>query len=101
MRPHFLAFRRTLPGGMIVLVSLAIDTEGVVHGMLQVERRLDPTRQLFDTAPIVARAEGTSKDDVLKKLRTLAENDAELAAKLAEWEALHPSHRKPGESYRP
>lgn len=101
MRPHFLAFRRTLPGGMIVLVSLAIDKEGVVHGMLQVERRLDPTRQLFDTAPVVARAEGRSKDDVLKKLRALAENDAELSAKLAEWEAAHPSHRKPGEPYRP
>ena len=68
MRPHFLAFRRTLPGGMIVLVSLAIDKEGVVHGMLQVERRLDPSRQLFDTAPVVARASGKSKDDVLKKL---------------------------------
>jgi hypothetical protein len=100
MRPHFLAFRRTLPGGMIVLVSLAIDKEGVVHGMLQVERRLDPSRQLFDTAPVVARASGKSKDDVLKKLRTLAENDAELAVQLATWEAAHPPARKPGEPYR-
>ena len=99
MRPHFLAFRRTLPGGMIVLVSLEIDTEGIVHGMLQVERRVDPTRQLFDTAPVVARATGRSKDDVLKKLRALAENDAELAAQIAAWEAAHPSNREPGESY--
>ena len=101
MRPHFLAFRRTLPGGMIVLVSLAIDPEGTVHGVLQVERRLDPRRQLFDTAPVVARATGTSKDDVLRKLRTLAENDADLAARLAEWEAAHPSKRPPGERYQP
>ena len=100
MRPHFLAFRRTLPGGMIVLVSLAIDKEGMVHGVLQVERRLDPSRQLFDTAPVVARATGRSKDDVLRKLRTLAENDAELAVKLAEWEAAHPPARKPGEPHR-
>ena len=100
MRPHFLAFRRTLPGGMIVLVSLEIDTEGVVHGRLQVERRLDPTRQLFDTAPVVARASGKSKDDVLKKLRTLAENDAELAVEIAAWEAAHPSRRKAGEKYQ-
>jgi hypothetical protein len=99
MRPHFLAFRRTLPGGMIVLVSLAIDTEGMVHGVLQVERRLDPSRQLFDTAPVMARATGRSKDDVLRKLRTLAENDAELAVKLAEWEAAHPSGRAPGEPH--
>jgi hypothetical protein len=97
MRPHFLAFRRTLPGGMIVLVSLEIDTEGVVHGILQVERRLDPSRQLFDTAPVVARTSGRSKDDVLKKLRTLAENDAELAIEIAAWEAAHPSQRKSGE----
>ena len=101
MRPHFLAFRRTLPGGMIVLVSLAIDTEGTVHGELQVERRLDPKRQLFDTAPVVARATGKSKDDVLRRLRTLAENDAELAQKLAEWEAAHPSTRTPGDRYAP
>jgi len=90
MRPHYLAFRRTLPGGMIVLVSLEIDPEGVVHGMLQVERRVDPSRQLFDTA-----------HEVLKKLRTLAENDAELAVELARWEAAHPSQRRPGERFRP
>lgn len=100
MRPHFLAFRRTLPDGMIVLVSLEIDTEGVVHGMLQVERRLDPARQLFDTAPVVARANGRSKDEVLKRLRALAENDAELAVQLARWEAAHPSRRTPGERYQ-
>ena len=101
MRPYFLAFRRTLPGGMIVLVSLEIDTEGVVHGMLQVERRLDPSRQLFDTAPVVSRASDRSKDEVLKRLRTLAENDAELAVQLANWEAAHPSSRPAGERYRP
>jgi hypothetical protein len=101
MRPHFLAFRRTLPGGMIVLVSLEIDNEGVVHGRLQVERRLDPARQLFDTAPVVARATGRSKDEVLKRLRELAENDAELSAELSRWEAAHPSSRPPGQSYRP
>ena len=94
MRPHFLAFRRTLPGGMIVLVSLEIDAEGV-------ERRVDPSRQLFDTAPVVARASGPSKDDVLRKLRALAENDAELAVEIAAWERAHPSHRKPGERYQP
>ena len=101
MRPHYLAFRRTLPGGMIVLVSLEIDPEGVVHGMLQVERRVDPSRQLFDTAPVVARTNGKSKDEVLKKLRTLAENDAELAVELGRWEAAHPSQRPPGERFRP
>jgi hypothetical protein len=100
MRPHFLAFRRTLPGGMIVLVSLEIDAEGVVHGELQVERRRDPTRQLFDTAPVVARASGDSKDDVLRQLRALAENDAELAKQIAAWETEHPSEpRKAGEKY--
>lgn len=100
MRPHFLAFRRTLPGGMIVLVSLEVDADGTVHGMLQVERRVDPTRQLFATAPIVARASGATKDEVLRKLRALAENDAELAEQIAAWEAAHPSIRKPGEPYQ-
>lgn len=82
-----------------MLVSLEVDAEGTVHGMLQVERRLDPTRQLFATAPVVARASGPTKDDVLRQLRALAENDAELAAELAAWEAAHPSDRKPGEKF--
>ena len=101
MRPHYLAFRRTLPSGMIVFVSLEIDTEGVVHGRLQVERRVDPARQLFDTAPVVARASGANKDEVLKRLRALAENDAELARDLGAWESAHPSNRGPGERYAP
>jgi hypothetical protein len=85
---------------MIVLVSLEIDNDGVVQGMLQVERRLDPARQLFATAPVVARASGASKDDVLRQLRTLAESDAELAVQIAAWEKAHPSEpRKPGEQY--
>jgi hypothetical protein len=96
MRPHFLAFRRTLPGGVIVLVSLEMVGEGVVHGVLQVERRKDPARQLFATAPVVAEASGSSKDDVLRKLRTLAENDEDLAAHLAAWELEHPSPLRDG-----
>lgn len=95
MRPHFLAFRRTLPGGMIVLVSLEMVSESVVHGILQVERRADPARQLFDTAPIIAHATGTSKDDVLRQLRALADDDAELAAQIAAWEAEHPPQGRP------
>jgi hypothetical protein len=91
MRPHFLAFRRVLPGGMIVLVSLEMEAGGTVHGILQVERRTDPQRQLFATAPIVAQATGTSKDDVLRQLRALAEDDSELSAHLAAWEKAHPS----------
>ena len=34
MRPHFLAFRRVLPGGMICLVSLAVAEDGQVRGLL-------------------------------------------------------------------
>lgn len=76
---------------MIVLVSLETDAESVVHGVLQVERRVDPARQLFSTAPVVARASGPTKDDVLRQLRALAENDAELSVQIAAWEAAHPS----------
>jgi hypothetical protein len=84
---------------MIVLVSLEADKDGMVHGVLQVERRVDPARQQLATAPILARASGRSKDDVLRQLRALAENDSELATQIAAWEAAHPSHRKPGERY--
>ena len=91
MRPHFLAFRRVLPGGMIVLVSLDVADDGQVRGILQVERRRDPTRQLFATAPLIAEATGPTQQDVLRQLRALAENDAEVGARIAEWEAAHPS----------
>ena len=97
MRPHFLAFRRTLPGGMIVLVSLEMVSETLVHGLLQVERRKDPARQQINTAPIIARTTGSSKDDVLKKLRAMAEDDAELASQIAAWEADHPPAGRPGD----
>src|SRR5215204_760421 len=90
MRPHFLAFRRVLPGGMIVLVSLDVAEDGQVRGILQVERRRDPNRQLFGTAPLIAEATGPTQQDVLRQLRELAENDAEVAARMAEWEAAHP-----------
>lgn len=90
MRPHFLAFRRVLPGGMIVLVSLDVADDGQVRGILQVERRTDPQRQLFGTAPMIAEASGPTQQDVLRQLRELAENDAEVAARMAEWEAAHP-----------
>lgn len=91
MRPHFLAFRRVLPGGMIVLVSLDVTGDGQVRGILQVERRRDPERQLFGTAPMIAEASGATQQDVLRQLRELAENDAEVSARMAEWEAAHPS----------
>ena len=91
MRPHFLAFRRVLPGGMICLVSLAVAEDGQVRGLLQVERRRDPSRQLFGTAPLIAEATGPTQQDVLRQLRELAENDAEVASRMAEWEAAHPS----------
>lgn len=84
---------------MIVLVSLEADKEGLVHGILQVERRVDPARQQLATAPVLARASGSSKDDVLRQLRALAENDSELAAQIVAWETAHPSRRKPGEQY--
>jgi hypothetical protein len=82
---------------MIVLVSLEADAAGAVHGILQVERRVDPSRQLFATAPVIARASGPTKDDVLRQLRKLADDDAELAAEISQWEVEHPSKRKPGE----
>ena len=84
---------------MIVLVSLEMASESLVHGVLRVERRTDPARQELSTAPIIARATGSSKDDVLRKLRALAEDDTELASQIAAWEAEHPPAGRP-DGYR-
>ena len=37
-----------------MLVSLDVAADGQVRGILQVERRRDPSRQLFGTAPLIA-----------------------------------------------
>ena len=73
-----------------MLVSLDVAEDGQVRGILQVERRRDPTRQLFGTAPLIAEATGPTQQDVLRQMRELAENDAEVAARMAEWEAANP-----------
>ena len=41
--------------------------------------------------PLIAEATGPTQQDVLRQLRELAENDAEVAARMSEWEAAHPS----------
>lgn len=80
---------------MLVLVSLEMVSGAEVHGILQVERRREPGRQLLTTAPVIARATGASKDEVLRTLRALAEDDVELAAQIAAWEAAHPPAGRP------
>lgn len=97
MSPHgLLVYRRALPGGRVVMISIdERDPTGVV-GRLSVERRSDPARRSGEP-PMVAEARGTTRDEVLAELRTIAESDAELTRRLDEWVAARRAIADPGE----
>jgi hypothetical protein len=83
----YVALRRTLPDGTVVTVTLEQERPDRVYGVLQVERRRDPTRLEGHPPPVVAEAHGPTQADVLAQLRRIAESDAEVAEHLDEWQA--------------
>ncbi len=91
MTHGLVVFRRDLPGGHMVMISLQDhEREGVI-GRLQIERRADPRRREAGEAPIVAEVIGASHDAVLRALRQLAEDDDQLRMRLDAWIAARPT----------
>lgn len=93
-KPDFVAFRRTLPSGATVLISMAQEAGGIVHGVLQVERRQDETRRTGHEAPVVAESRAATQQEALDVLMTVAADDAEVARRMAEWEAVRERGRR-------
>ena len=85
MTRGLVVFRRDLPGGRIVILSLDERPDGVV-GRLQLERRADPTRRTGEP-PVVAEVRGETREAVLTELRRVAENDIELAHRFDQWQS--------------
>ena len=81
-------FRRDLPGGRIVTVSLDQRSEREVIGRLQIERRAEPERRTGEP-PIVAEVRGATREAVMAELRRIAESDAELSQRLDQWQQAH------------
>jgi hypothetical protein len=86
MVPGFLVFRRDLPGGRFVMLTVEEEGTGVI-GRLRYERRADPTRRDTGLPPVIAEAHGATQADVLARLRDVAENDAALAEAMEHWNA--------------
>lgn len=81
-------YRHDSPGGRIVIITVDERDPNDVVARLQVERRTDPERQGGGEPPLIAEARGTSREAVLAELRALADDDAELARRLARWTAM-------------
>lgn len=88
MQPGLTVYRHDSPGGRIVIITVDERDPNHVVARLQVERRTDPERQGVGEPPLIAEARGTSREAVLAELRALAEDDAELARRLARWTAM-------------
>lgn len=92
----FLAFRRDLPDGRVVMITVAENQGDGVIGRLVVERRSDGKRQVAGEAPVIAEAFGTTREEVLRRLREIAESDTELAMRLDLWSAGYRHQRITG-----
>jgi hypothetical protein len=88
MEPGLTVYRHDSPGGRIVIITVDERDPGHVVARLQVERRADPERQGVGEPPLIAEARGPSREAVLTELRALADDDAELARRLARWTAM-------------
>lgn len=87
MAHGLVVYRRDLPGGHVVMISIDDRDAAAVVGRLQIERRTDPARRRAGEPPVVAEVRGESRDAVLQALRTVAANDAELRQRLEAWVA--------------
>jgi hypothetical protein len=65
-------------------------------GRLVVERRTDARRRTEGEAPVVAEAFGATQDEVLRRLREIAESETELGMRLDLWNMGHRQQRITG-----
>lgn len=87
MEPGLTVYRHDSPGGRVVIITVDERDPTHVVARLQVERRSDPARQGGEP-PLIAEARGVSREAVLAELRMLADDDAEVARRLARWTAM-------------
>ena len=84
MTRDLVVYRRDLPGGRIVMISIDERDPSAVIGHLLVERRADPTRRSGEP-PVVAEVRGPTRAEVLASLRALAESESALGERLEAW----------------
>lgn len=79
-------YRRTLPGGGFVNVELEPPTQAGTHrAHVAVERRADPVRRDGHVPPVVASAEGGTRQGVFAQLLAIAADNVAVARALLRW----------------
>ena len=88
MPPEKTLYRRTLPGGGYVNVDVdAPSASGVHRAYVAVERRSDPIRRDGHSPPIVAEAEGGTRQSVFAQLLAIAADNVSVARALLRWKS--------------
>jgi hypothetical protein len=78
-------YTRQLPGGGYVAIEATrSDTE--VSLRLYVERRVDPKRRSGHHPPVVAEVSGVDREQAVRQLVRIAENNVEVARALQRWQ---------------
>jgi hypothetical protein len=80
-------YSRELPGGGYVVIEEVPAEAGRFRAQLTVERRTDPVRRDGHERPVIATAEGTSRDDVYRDLLQIAADNVEVARCILRWQA--------------
>ena len=86
-------YRRTLPGGGFVNVEVEpTSASGVHRAVVAVERRSDPVRRDGHSPPVVASAEGGSRQSVFAQLLAIAADNVAVARALLRWKSDGRAH---------
>jgi hypothetical protein len=81
-------YRRTLPGGGFVNVEVDPPSASGVHrAYVAVERRTDPVRRDGHTPPVIASAEGGTRQSVFTQLLAIAADNVAVARALLRWKS--------------
>jgi hypothetical protein len=81
-------YRRSLPGGGFVNVDVDPPTTSGIHrAYVAVERRADPARRDGHTPPVVAAAEGVTRQGVFAQLLAIAVDNVAVARALLRWKS--------------
>jgi hypothetical protein len=81
-------YRRTLPGGGFVNVDVEPPTVlGIHRAYVAVERRADPVRRDGHVPPVVASAEGRTRQSVFVQLLAIATDNVAVARALLRWKS--------------
>lgn len=81
-------YQRELPGGGYVHVQEDAETPSGTHrAHVAVERRTDPSRRQGHAPPVIASAEGTSRQGVFRELLEIAADNVAVARALLRWQS--------------